>query len=160
MGGMVVGKTIKMTRNNDMMAFIEIEDLYGTIEVVVFPNVFRKYKNIINEDSILIIKGNLNIKEDENPKLIANEITQLNEDYELGYNLDSKLYIKIDSIDNKKALNDIFDVIKKYSGKQFVYIYDENTKKSYRNDDFRVKICESLLNELYKFIPAEYIKIK
>ena len=107
MGGMVVGKTIKMTRNNDMMAFIEIEDLYGTIEVVVFPNVFRKYKNIINEDSILIIKGNLNIKEDENPKLIANEITQLNEDYELGYNLDSKLYIKIDSIDNKKALNDI-----------------------------------------------------
>ncbi len=160
MGGMVVGKTIKMTRNNDMMAFIEIEDLYGTIEVVVFPNVFRKYKNIINEDSILIIKGNLNIKEDENPKLIANEITQLNEDYELGYNLDNKLYIKIDSIDNKKALNDIFDVIKKYSGKQFVYIYDENTKKSYRNDDFRVKICESLLNELYKFIPAEYIKIK
>ena len=53
------------------MAFLELEDLYGTIEVIVFPQVLKQYNNILNEDNIIYIKGKLSIKEEEGAKLIA-----------------------------------------------------------------------------------------
>ena len=55
MGGMVVNKTIKTTKRNDIMAFIELEDLYGTIEVVVFPQILQRYNSILNEDNIVYV---------------------------------------------------------------------------------------------------------
>ena len=79
MGGMIVNKTIKTTKRNDIMAFLELEDLYGTIEVIVFPQTLKKYNLIINEDSIIYVKGSLNIKEGEGAKIIAREIRDIND---------------------------------------------------------------------------------
>ena len=67
-------KSTKMTRNNNMMAFIRLEDLYGDLECVIFPNVYERYQPLIEEDQILLIKGTLDIKEDEDPKILINKI--------------------------------------------------------------------------------------
>ncbi|NMA57710.1 DNA polymerase III subunit alpha, partial [Clostridium cochlearium] len=56
-GGIITNVNKKITRNNQMMAFIEVEDLYGSIEVIVFPKILSKYKDIISEDEIVILKG-------------------------------------------------------------------------------------------------------
>ncbi|MDR0880395.1 MAG: DNA polymerase III subunit alpha [Clostridioides sp.] len=77
MGGMISKKTIKTTRRNDMMAFIELEDLFGNIEVIVFPQMLTKFKNLLGEDEIILIKGSLTAKEDEEAKLIAREIKNI-----------------------------------------------------------------------------------
>ena len=63
MGGMIANKTIKTTKRNDIMAFLDLEDLYGNIEVIVFPQTLKKYNQILNEDSIIFIRGVLNIKD-------------------------------------------------------------------------------------------------
>ncbi|MCG6523185.1 hypothetical protein K6U39_23090, partial [Vibrio parahaemolyticus] len=68
MGGMIVTKTIKTTKRNEIMAFIELEDLYGAIEIIVFPQLLQKYNVILNEDNIIYVKGTLSIKEGENAK--------------------------------------------------------------------------------------------
>ncbi|MBH8003236.1 DNA polymerase III subunit alpha, partial [Clostridioides difficile] len=80
MGGMIVTKTIKTTKRNEIMAFIELEDLYGAIEIIVFPQLLQKYNVILNEDNIIYVKGTLSIKEGENAKLIAREIKDINDD--------------------------------------------------------------------------------
>jgi len=73
-GGMVAEKSTKMTRNNNMMAFIRLEDLYGDLECVIFPNVYERYQPLIEEDQIILIQGTLDIKEDEDPKILINKI--------------------------------------------------------------------------------------
>ena len=59
---MIVNKRIQTTKRNDIMAFLEFEDLYGTIEVIVFPQTLKQYNSILNEDNIIYIKGKLKYK--------------------------------------------------------------------------------------------------
>ena len=73
-GGILVEKTIKFTRNNQPMAFITLEDLFGTLEVIVFPKTYDKYKEILLEDEKLLISGRASVEEEKNAKLIADRI--------------------------------------------------------------------------------------
>lgn len=79
MAGMVSGKRTLITKSNKMMAFIQLEDLYGTIEVVVFPNVYERSAELLKEDSVIVVKGTVNFKEDEAPKVLANKIYHIND---------------------------------------------------------------------------------
>ena len=56
-GGMLVGKTIKTTKTNSIMAFITIEDLYGTVEVIVFPKDYERVRDMLNPESKLFVRG-------------------------------------------------------------------------------------------------------
>ena len=157
MGGIVINKTIRTTKRNDLMAIIELEDLYGVIEVIVFPQVLQKYNTIIQEDKIIYIKGRLSIKEDENAKLIAREIIDMNE----SINQEKPtLYLKINSIENKDLVNDLISVVTKYKGDNYIYIYAENIKQMYKWNHIKVNINENLINELQNILPRTSIKVK
>lgn len=69
-------KTIS-TKNNRLMAFVTVEDLYGQMEVVVFPNVYEQYARFLAADSQVWVEGRINLKEDEQPKILANQIKPL-----------------------------------------------------------------------------------
>lgn len=64
----------QLTKNNKMMAFANIEDRYGSMEVVVFPNVYEKYAMYLNDGNVIIVRGTLNFKENEEPKIICDTI--------------------------------------------------------------------------------------
>lgn len=73
-GGMVMSKTVKTTRTNSLMAFLTLEDLYGTVEVIVFPRDYDKYRAYLEEDQKVLIRGRINVEEDKPAKLICQEI--------------------------------------------------------------------------------------
>ncbi len=75
--GMFRQITKKVTKNNNMMAFVELEDLFGSLELIVFPNVYDRYSDLITEDSKVLIRGKLSIREDEEIKVICDEIHTL-----------------------------------------------------------------------------------
>ena len=77
MAGIVTGRKTLITKNSKMMAFVDMEDLYGTVEVVVFPNVYERYGALTTEDSIISVAGTINFKEGEVPKLLADRITDI-----------------------------------------------------------------------------------
>jgi DNA polymerase-3 subunit alpha len=79
MAGIVTGRKNLVTKNNKMMAFVDLEDLLGTVEVVVFPNVFERYHDLIEEDRVIAITGTVNFKEGEVPKLLADRVVDLKE---------------------------------------------------------------------------------
>ena len=162
-GGMIVNKNIKTTKRNDIMAFLELEDLYGTIEIVVFPQILKKYNHMINEDSIVLIKGRLNIKEDEDPKLIANEIIDIQDiknQKKVNNNSKEGLYLKIDSFKNTKLIENIYAITSRYLGNENIFLYGEEDKKMYKWSAVNITISQQLINELKDIIPEENIKIK
>ena len=77
MAGLLISKTTKSTRNQDIMAFLQMEDLLGGYEVIVFPQIYQANLEIIRENKVLLIRGKVSIREDEAPKLIAESITEL-----------------------------------------------------------------------------------
>ena len=70
MGGMVAGVKTKVTKNDQIMAFVQLEDLYGATEVLVFPRVYERYRSVLLGDSVVLFSGRLSVREDEAPKLI------------------------------------------------------------------------------------------
>ena len=157
MGGIIVNKTIRTTKRNDLMAIIELEDLYGVIEVIVFPQVLQKYNTIIQEDKIIYVVGRLSIKEDENAKLIAREIRDMSTE---SNQHKPNLYLKISSIEDKELVNDLISIVTKYPGDNDVYIYAENIKQMYKWNHIKVNINENLIDELKHILPKTSIKVK
>ena len=78
-GGMVADKTIKYTKNDKVMAFLNLEDLVGNVEVVVFPRDYEKYSALIQEDAKLFIRGRVSAEEDKDGKLICEQIVTFEE---------------------------------------------------------------------------------
>lgn len=166
-GGMVIGKRVMTTKRNEIMAFITIEDLYGAMEVVVFPKVLQKYNILLNEDCIVLIRGTFNISENDEPKLIAREVKDINDvsGFELksekkikytGKKTQKKLCIKTKSIKDQDILMNIFSVCRRYSGYDIVSIIpeDENgdseNKSEYKVPGLYVVSTDSLISDLEK----------
>ena len=73
-GGMVTAKTIKYTKTNQVMAFLTIEDLVGSVEVIVFPRDYEKNASMLNVDSKVFVSGRISAEEDRASKLILEKI--------------------------------------------------------------------------------------
>lgn len=128
-GGLISAVSRKVTRNNTMMAFITLEDLYGTIEVVVFPKTFENCRNLVNEDEIVIVKGRVAVREDEQTKILCEEIKPL-----ININKD-KIYILIkDNTLLTPTVNEIKNGLKAFKGNTPVYLCTADDRKSYLID--------------------------
>ena len=77
MAGLVLSRTTKTTKKQEMMAFLQMEDLLGGYEVIVFPKIFQTYSQLLQENRVLLVKGRVSIREDEQPKLIAESFSEL-----------------------------------------------------------------------------------
>ena len=128
-GGIISSVTKKVTKNNAMMAFINLEDLYASVEVIVFPKTFEKYKSLMEEDEIVVIKGRVSIREEEQPKILCEDIKPL-----LKINSE-KIYILID---NEAAMKDALKKLKQnlniYRGNTPVYLCTKEPRKMYAVD--------------------------
>ena len=81
--GMITGKKTLVTKSGKLMAFVDVEDMYGAVEVVVFPNVYERCLQDVSEDRVVAIRGKVDVKEEEAPKLLADSIVDINRVEEL-----------------------------------------------------------------------------
>jgi DNA polymerase-3 subunit alpha len=128
LGGIIIKKQNKITKNNNMMAFITLEDLYGTVEGIVFPKIYDNYKDILYEDNIVLVEGSIDASEEEAPKLIINNVTELKKEHE-NQTIQKKLYIKVKNLENYKNIKkELFYTICRHKGADCVIIYSEKDK--------------------------------
>ena len=147
----------QFTRNNKMMCFLSVEDLFGDIDIVVFPNIFEKSRDYLIEDRIILIEGKLSISEDEGRKsIIADKITPI-EDLS---NSNKKLYLKIKNHDSN-LIREISNIASKYKGNVPIYIYiEENKKLIMGNEEIWVNINnKELLKEFEILLGDDSVKI-
>jgi len=73
-GGLIADKNVKYTKNDQIMAFLNIEDLVGNVEVIVFPRDYERYANLLTEDAKVFIKGRIAVEEEKDGKVICEQI--------------------------------------------------------------------------------------
>ncbi|MBR6220110.1 MAG: DNA polymerase III subunit alpha [Clostridia bacterium] len=79
MGGIIADKKLKAARSGNMMAFVQLEDMYGVTEVLVFPKVYERVSGLLTQDAPVVMTGRLSIREEEAPKLLLDRVAPLSE---------------------------------------------------------------------------------
>lgn len=163
MTGMVTSKRTLITKSNKMMAFAVLEDLYGVSEVVVFPNVYEKCAALLKTDNVIAVSGTVNFKEDEAPKLLADNIMLL-DDAELKEEKKDvpagliKVKIPAD-VDAAITLDQIKFTLQRHKGDYQVLLYmpDGKTLKTDRN--LWAESTDALRNQLIAIVGQENVKM-
>lgn len=153
-GGIITSKRTKSTKNNEIMAFLEVEDLFGIFEVIVFPKTYKNYFALIEEESIVTISGRVSVKENESPKIMAQVIRNVEK------KSNSKLYLKIS--ENTKSIldNKVTPLLRQYNGSTPVIVYFEESKEQrLAPKDLWVSINEELIKKLQESIGQECVKV-
>ncbi len=121
-GGMIAEKKIKYTKSEKVMAFLQVEDLVGAIEVIVFPKDYERYGNSIVEDGKIFVKGRVSVEEDKDAKLVCEQITPFEQ-------VPRKLWIKFPTKEAyEEKREEVFSILRESEGRDSVVIYVENPK--------------------------------
>ena len=153
-GGIITDKTIKFTKTNKAMAFITIEDLTGTIEVIIFPKDYDNYQRFINEDAKVFVVGRATSEDEQNGKIICERIVPF-EDTQKEVWL--QFPTKEDFAQKEKEL---YDIMKVSDGHDEVVIYVANPKAVKRlGRNMSVCANTALLDELFSFLGEKNVKV-
>ncbi len=121
-GGMIADKRIKYTKNDKVMAFLQVEDLLGTVEVVVFPRDYERNSQKLVEENKVFVRGRVSLEEDKDGKLICERITAFDE-------IPRKLWIKFkDKEDYQQGEEELLSLLADSDGNDSVVIYIESLK--------------------------------
>ena len=159
-GGIITGKSVKYTRGGKMMAFLTIEDMYGTMEVIVFPNTYEKMTAKLAVDAVILVEGKVTAREDEDAKLISDKITICDELKPKKKTPKDELWLKAaKGIDSVKP--QILDIISLYPGETPVIIYDETKKQKHTlTDKFFVDSDPLLIDQLKEILGNACVALK
>lgn len=163
--GIIESTNKKFTKNNQMMAFSNFEDLYGNIELIVFPQMYEKYSELLEEDKVLIATGRLSINENDSPKMIVDNLRDIDSIINtntLSKSKEKQVFLKIEKQASKNTFDDIKSIIKNSDGNNPVNIYIEKIGKNYKmKKDFWIDIeDENILKKLTILLGKENVVIK
>jgi DNA polymerase-3 subunit alpha len=165
MAGIIASKKMHITKSNTRMAFVDMEDLYGNVEVIVFPKIYEKFADLLREDQIVVVKGNLNFKEDEAPKLMAEhissgELLDLVGGNKKAYDKMVKLRVP-DGFNEEETLENIKEVLLNYSGNAPVIIYfEESGKKLKAPEQMQVEPGEDFMLDMISLLGQDNVKLE
>ncbi len=153
-GGMVTAKTIKYTKTNQVMAFFTIEDLVGTVEVIIFPRDYEKYHTYLEEDAKIFVTGRANVEEEKNGKLICEKI--------IGFDDGKKeLWLQFpDMASYQEKEAQLFSMLSGSDGRDEVVIYLAAEKRMKRLPKSRsIRVESQLIHALGGFLGENNVKV-
>ena len=153
-GGMITAKTIKYTKTNKTMAFLTLEDLVGTVEVVVFPRDYEKNSQFLNEDRKVFVRGRVNAEDDKPSKLICEKIWPFEE-------IPQELWVQFaDMNEYKEKEKKLFDILRHSEGKDHVAIYVRSERAVRKlGDNWTVNADEAMIGRLSELFGRENVKL-
>ncbi len=153
-GGMITNKTIKYTKNNQVMAFLTIEDLIGSVEVIVFPRYYERNVNLLEEENKVFVRGKVAAEDDRASKLICEKICLFTE-------VPKELWIQFSSKEEyQEKETEFFHQIDNSPGKDAVVIYLKKERAMKRLPSRqRVSIDSLNISEIYQTFGQENVKI-
>lgn len=153
-GGMVTAKTVKTTRNNSMMAFVTLEDMFGVVEIILFPKDYDKYKHMIENDRKIFVRGRVTVEEEKAAKLICQDIIPFD-------SIPRELWIKFRNVSSfLKEEEALYRILDEYDGNDSVTIFCEEEKCIKKLPKSRsVKAEKELIDRLIAIYSEENVKI-
>lgn len=153
-GGMITDKVIKYTKNNKAMAFITLEDLVGTVEIIIFPKDYERYAKYLENDAKVFVEGRVTAEEDRNGKLICEKIISFDE-------VKRELWLQFPSkSDFEEKEGALYGKMMDADGSEHVVIYLAAEKQMKRLPENRnVAITKELLEDLGNFLGKDNVKV-
>lgn len=153
-GGMITEKKIKYTKNEKVMAFLQVEDLVGSVEVIVFPKDYERYGSSIVEDGKVFVRGRVSLEEDKDAKLVCEQITPFEQ-------VPRKLWIKFPTKEAYEARKEeVFSLLREAEGRDSVIIYVENPRaKNPLSANWNVEANGALVERLERAFGEGNVKV-
>ena len=127
-GGIINSVQKIVTKNGENMMFALLEDSTNSIEIIIFPKIFREFESILQKDLMVIVSGRLNHK-DGQPKLLVEDIQSLDDFTKKAKDKDAPLIIKLENKPSLEQINGLKDLLKQNPGTSAVYFYIKKGKK-------------------------------
>ncbi|MDY3928756.1 MAG: DNA polymerase III subunit alpha [Clostridia bacterium] len=168
-GGIQDGETVKIcavisnrknktTRSNTQMAFLKLEDAYGSIEVLVFPKILAQLSNLLQEENIIAAEGKVSLREDEEPKLLLERAVPL--DMVNPPEKKETVFIRMNT-KNSENFNLYKEVVTKHPGECNVCLFFADTKnRIYASDNMKLMLSEETIDELKSRFGDENVIIR
>ena len=158
-GGMVGLCRSQRTRKGQLMAFLTIEDLFGQMEVIVFPKTYEVYKNLLTVDRPLLIYGMIRYNEEMKVSIIANKIVDLQGFKEK--NKEKTLVLKFNDLGQKGILQEVKPILRQYAGQTKVTLYFIKENKRFGADkSLWVHIEEELIIKLKYILGNDKVEVQ
>lgn len=173
--GIINHITVKQTRANKAnMAFVTLEDLYGTVEIVLFPKIFVQYSALISNGAVIAVRGTLSVEEEKDPKILVNAVFQPNAAGAAALkqkggerpqepakkSKHTGLYLKFQSKEDSR-LHKAGVITSIFEGQLPLYYYFEDVKKYIRQPQAQwVDVNDTMLGELKRLLGDENVAVK
>lgn len=148
----------KTTRSSSQMAFVKLEDMYGSLEMLVFPQVLKKYSSVLQEEAAILAEGKISLREDEEPKLLCERVFPL--DSVNPPERKKKLYVKI-AVQSKQIMEELAEITGAYPGTMPMLLYFEDTGRRLETSGKRnIEPTDELMKKLSEKYGSENVVIK
>ena len=153
-GGMITSKKVKTTKTNQLMAFITIEDLVGTVEVLVFPKIYEKNRPSFAEENKVFVRGRASIGDDPVGKLICEEVIPFTD-------IPNELWLQFENqAFYESHIDDVMAALRDSDGKDRVIMYLKEERKMRRlSENWAVLAGPDLLGRLYRILGEKNVKV-
>lgn len=152
-GGIIAERTIKYTKNEKIMAFVTLEDMVGSVEVIIFPREYERYQSFLTEDAKVFITGRVSDDDDRDAKLICESVLRFED-------VPKKLWLQFETVaDYEAAYNDIKNITADSDGQDVVVIYIRSQRlKKELPKSMCVKVDDDLVGRLSARFGADNVK--
>ena len=153
-GGMITAKTVKLTKNGQQMAFVTLEDMVGSVEVIVFPRDYESKKQLLNEDAKVFISGRTSIGDDPVGRLICEQVIPFDQ-------VPKDLWLKFTDKTQYDALwPTVTNILRSSDGHDTVIIYLEKERaKKVLPANWHVAASAAVTESLGKIIGEKNVKV-
>ena len=153
-GGLVTGKTVKTTRTGQLMAFITLEDLMGSVEVIVFPRDYENNRDLLTEDEKLFIRGRVSLGDEPVGKLVCEQVIPFDA-------VPRQLWLQFEDMAGYQATEaELMELLKSSEGNDQVVIYLKKERaKKMLPPNWNVMADAGLLNRLYCKVGEKNVKV-
>ena len=153
-GGLVAGKVVKTTRSNQLMAFITLEDLMGSVEVIVFPKNYEADRDVLTEDSKIFIKGRVSLGDEPVGKLVCEQVIPFSK-------VPRQLWLQFEDKEIYQAMEgEILGILKESEGPDRVVIYLKKERaKKILPANWKVEAAGELLDTLVCKLGEKNVKL-
>lgn len=153
-GGMITAKRTMVTKNNQMMAFITIEDLLGTVEVIVFPRDYEKYAHELEMDAKIFVKGRVSAEDEKDAKILCEKITRFD-------SVPHELWLKFDTKEEyMERGEEIMKLMEESEGDDEIVIFLAEPRAIKRMPvRYNIQITGQLLERLYTEMGEANVKV-
>ena len=153
-GGMITAKKVKTTRTSQLMAFVSLEDMVGTVEALVFPKIYEKNKQYLTEDSKVFLRGRASIGDDPVGKLVCEEVIPFSA-------IPNELWLQFEDQEfYERTVDSVMAVLRESEGKDRVVMYLKKERKLRRlSPSWAIDAQGRLLEELYTLLGEKNVKV-